>query len=220
MNIADILSTHLEDRPTREKIFFVPSFSIGRQIGEGLVRAGRNWINLRFVTTGTLADEIAGLTLVARGLRRLSGTRPRIFLHRSFDELRRAGKLPYFGRLELRPGLITAISHSLQDLRMAGLSSADLKAALFIDRRRGEELRLFLERYEDMLEVSGSFDGAGLLQEAVFLAPGYASKRDARYFCLETHILTEIEKDLITALAGDAVILVQRGHVTKTPPPR
>ncbi|MFH1946281.1 MAG: PD-(D/E)XK nuclease family protein [Acidobacteriota bacterium] len=220
MNIADILSTHLEDRPTREKIFFVPSFSIGRQIGEGLVRAGRNWINLRFVTTGTLADEIAGLTLVARGLRRLSGTRTRIFLHRSFDELRRAGKLPYFGRLELRPGLITAISHSLQDLRMAGLSSADLKAALFIDRRRGEELRLFLERYEDMLEVSGSFDGAGLLQEAVFLAPGYASKRDARYFCLETHILTEIEKDLITALAGDAVILVQRGHVTKTPPPR
>ena len=220
MNITESLSHHLEDNPTGEKIVFVPDFRIGRQIGDGLARIGRSWVNLRFVTTGTLADEIAGLALAGRGLRRLSGTRTRIFLHRSFDELRRAGKLPYFGRLELRPGLITAISRSLQDLRMAGLSSADLKAALFIDRRRGEELRLFLERYEDMLEVSGSFDGAGLLQDAVILSPDYASKRNARFFCLETHILNEIEKDLIMALAGDAVILVQRGHVTKTPPPR
>lgn len=220
MNIADYLSRHLEEQPTREKIFFVPDFRIGRQIGEGLALAGRSWINLRFVTTGTLADEIAGLTLAGRGHRRLSGTRARIFLHLTFDELRRAGQLLYFGRLELRPGLIAALLHSLRDLRLAGLSSGDLKPDLFIDPQKGKELHLFLERYEQMLDTSCSFDEAGLLQEAIFLAPDFAAKRDARYFCLETHILTELEKDFIKALAENDIILVQRGHVTKTPPPR
>ena len=53
--LADFCREHRLD----EKIFIVPSFSIGHQIGEALAGAGEGWVNLRFVTLPSLALEAA-----------------------------------------------------------------------------------------------------------------------------------------------------------------
>jgi ATP-dependent helicase/nuclease subunit B len=46
-----------------EKIFVVPSYQMGHQIGESLTRGGESWVNLRFATLPSLAQEYAGLDI-------------------------------------------------------------------------------------------------------------------------------------------------------------
>jgi hypothetical protein len=57
--LADFLSAHVLD----EKIFVVPSYQIGHQIGESLTKAGNSWVNLRFMTLPLLAHEVVGAEL-------------------------------------------------------------------------------------------------------------------------------------------------------------
>jgi len=56
----------------KEKIFIVPSYQLGHQIGEVLTSKGHSWVNLHFVTLPSLAQEIAGVELSTRGVRQIS----------------------------------------------------------------------------------------------------------------------------------------------------
>ena len=42
-----------------EKIFVVPSYQVGHQIGESLTKGGESWVNLRFATLPSMAQEYA-----------------------------------------------------------------------------------------------------------------------------------------------------------------
>ena len=53
----------LQSHVLEEKVFVVPSYRIGHQIGEALAAQGFSWINLRFVPLPALANEVAGETL-------------------------------------------------------------------------------------------------------------------------------------------------------------
>ena len=45
-----VLSEIIKQYPMDEKLLFVPSYSIGHQIGESLSRSGTSWINLKVKT--------------------------------------------------------------------------------------------------------------------------------------------------------------------------
>ena len=42
--LAGFCGGHLLD----EKVFVVPSYQVGHQIGESMTKAGHSWVNLRF----------------------------------------------------------------------------------------------------------------------------------------------------------------------------
>ena len=52
-----------------EKLLFVPSYSVGHQIGEVLSRSGTSWINLRVTTVSGYAHERVGLEIGSKGIR-------------------------------------------------------------------------------------------------------------------------------------------------------
>ncbi len=64
-----VLSEVIKENPLKEKLLFVPSYSIGHQIGEYLSRSGTSWINLRMTTVSGYAHERAGLELGSKGIR-------------------------------------------------------------------------------------------------------------------------------------------------------
>jgi hypothetical protein len=59
----EILSQICEKHRFDEKLLFVPSYSIGHQIGEYLAKTGRSWINLR-VTTNNSAPSLIAYTIL------------------------------------------------------------------------------------------------------------------------------------------------------------
>ena len=63
------LAEIIKGNPLIEKILFVPSYSIGHQIGECLSRSGTSWINLRVTTVSGYAQERVGLDLSSKGIR-------------------------------------------------------------------------------------------------------------------------------------------------------
>ena len=63
------LSEIIKRHPLEEKLLFVPSYSMGHQIGELLSRSGTSWINLRATTVSGYAHEVLALEIGAKGIR-------------------------------------------------------------------------------------------------------------------------------------------------------
>jgi len=211
-NLLNFLGRFCADHLLDEKIFIVPSYLTGHQIGEDLARSGSSWINLQFVTLPSLAVEIAGIELSSQGQQQISGTATRVLINRIFRELKEGSELVYYRDLEAQAGIIDAISRSIRDSRAAGIKSTDLNADQFIDKDKGRETQLILKRYEEELEAGKFFDTALLFQAASDTAKKGTSNPKRHYLCLQDQIFSKVERDFLNALTED-LILIPHGEV-------
>lgn len=227
-----------------EKIFVVPSFSVGHQIGEGLAAAGEGWVNLRFVTLPALALEIAAMELAALGKKQAGETDLLVLVDGLFRELKTDGRLEYFGTLHPTPGVARALRRAIQSLRLAKVRSVDLIPSAFKREEKARDVALLLGCYEKMLEERNILDRPGLYlfalrsiessRPAAPAIPEHARVRRtkgkqpaeprginaARLLCLEGHLLCGLERELLEAVAGPALVLVPRDHVAGLDRPR
>jgi RecB family exonuclease len=217
--LSDITDALAQD-PLGEKVFILPAFSAGHQIGEALAGAGVSWVNLRFLTLPSLALQAAGPSLAAAGFRSLTEAAARVRIHRILHDLRREDRLRYFGDLELKPGLIAAFHRSIGELRSAGISGDGLRHDHFFNRDKGRDWGLILERYEAMLEEGRFFDRAGLYRAAVSACTTRTDKTRGAYFCLDSQIFSTLEKEFLLSLAGDRLRVLARGIVHGLARPR
>jgi len=201
------LAGFCREHPLDEKIFIVPSFIVGRQIGEALAREAGSWINLRFVTAWTLAGEILERGAEAGAGRPMTSLAELALTDRLFRELHAAGELEYFGRAGVSLGLANALYRAIRDLRLAGLKSADVRPERFLVERKGRELALLVGRYELALEEDGLLDSAAFLAAAVREAER-TSFAPAWTLCPTDARLSRLERDLVRAAAGNRLVLV------------
>ena len=235
------LSNLIAAHPLTEKILVVPSFRTGHQIGEALAASGCSWINLRTATLSSLALDTAGAELAAAGVTRIPDMTSRLILNRILRELKAAGQLPFFGRLEIRSGIVSAIHRSLRELRLTGISGSDLKPESFIDPQKGHELGLILTRYEEELAASRQVDSAALYTEAIHLlekrrpphptssksehppessATSSASASAPLILRLENHVLLPLERTFLQTFAAGALRVIPEGRVFGLERPR
>jgi ATP-dependent helicase/nuclease subunit B len=132
--LSDFLRAHVLD----EKIFVVPSYQIGHQIGESLAVNGQSWVNLRFMTLPSLAHEVAGAELSRLKLKQITGAASLFLVEKIFRGLQGEGKLQYFGDLEISSGVVRAFRRSIAALRLAGLENKSLDAGKFINADQGK----------------------------------------------------------------------------------
>ncbi len=211
-----------------EKIIVVPSYRVGHQIGEGLAAQGVPWINLRFMTLPGLADAVAGPEIAARGWRQLTGAAALFLVERIFRDLKIKGELEYFDALETGSGIVKAVLASIRALRMAGVQADDIKAADFVDEKKGREVALFLKRFERELEGLCAVDLAGMYGLATELldrklrgeVPGRVDREDRLYLCFRDAALDPRGKEFLKKLAGDRLVWVPRGSVVGLEWPR
>src|SRR5215510_8134435 len=134
---------------TRCKWVFVPTHAIGRTLGERIALEGTNWLNLRFVTPLDVALRMGAPFLVERGVDPSEeGLGPALMMRLLLDLPIEGG---YFRPLADHPTMAQALWTTVRELRMAGVKSADLKAAAFESPAKHAELRQLLASYEQFL---------------------------------------------------------------------
>ncbi len=201
--LADFCSCHLLD----EKIFIVPSFQVGHQIGERLAKAGHSWINLRFVTSTSLAQQVVEDELSQSGIKQINASSSTILVDRIFHRLQDSGKLEYFGELTPSSGVIKAVYRAVYSLRMVGIKSEELKPEAFVSLKKGKEVQLLLRAYEGELKKKKLIDLPGLFSLAINQIENKID--DKRYFlCFKDLPLSQVEKTFITKIAGERLVLI------------
>lgn len=159
--LSDYCGAHILD----EKWVLAPSLRVGHQWLELVARQGRPVLNARVKSFQNLAHELAAPALQANGLAFLGRTQREVLVARSFAELCAAGG-GYLSSLAPSLSLIRTLARTLEDLRLAGLSPADLDPDAFEVPAKGREIRSLLSRYEKELQDRSLTDYAGLLELA------------------------------------------------------
>ena len=162
--IIQYLSRFFAEHQLEKKYLVVPSYQVGHQVGEALAKEGGSWVNLHFVTLPALAQKVVGAELSKRRTKFISSTGTFFLVDKIFRELKAQKKFTYFGEIEATTGIIQALRHSINALRMAGLRGRDLKASSFINERKGDEVILLLKAYEEELEKENLIDLPGLYE--------------------------------------------------------
>ena len=113
------LAGFCREHPLDDKVFVCPSFVVGRQVGEALAREAGSWINLRFVTSWTLAGEVLERSGKAGARRPMTGSAELALTDRLLRELCDAGEIGYFGNSERppTPGLADALHRAIRERR-------------------------------------------------------------------------------------------------------
>ena len=196
------LARFCRDHPLEEKIFVCPSFVAGRQIGEALAREAGSWINLRFVTLASLAQETAALELARLGKRLVGGSERLVLADTLFRELKDAGRLEYFDKLDPSPGVARALLRAVDSLRGEGYASERIDPGLFAVAAKGRDLRTILGRYERGLEDGGLIDLPGLWALAAEAAGGSRAAAEAAFLMPADVRLGSLEKAFLEAASG------------------
>ncbi|HYX20310.1 MAG TPA: hypothetical protein VFA98_05645, partial [Thermoanaerobaculia bacterium] len=187
------------DAPLTEKILVAPSRFVGHTLVERLAREGHPWMNLRVETVRTLALRLVEGDLAREGLHVLSRAQALALVEQACGECLSADG--YFAALRDRPGFHRAVQRTFEELRGAGISAADLPARAFTNRRKREELRRILARYEETLAASSWIDRADVARRALEASragrrlPGdvrYLSPRGLEHSSVEAALLAEI----------------------------
>ncbi len=158
--IRELCSSHVLE----EKWLLAPSYRVAFQWLERVALSGQPAVNVRLKTVPSLALELASPRMAAEGLSPLRRLGLELLV---YELLRRDRQITgYLSRLRASPGLAKAVSRSLLDLRLAGLSAKDLRARDFEASDKGKELIHLLRAYEEETRKRGLADYAETLRLA------------------------------------------------------
>ncbi len=165
--ILQELSGICDEHRFKEKLLFVPSYSVGHRIGEALARGGHAWINLRFTTVLGFAQEIAGLELAGDGIRLIDSRELFLIMEEIFRQDEKLnGPGAYFKGTSEVSGILKCLADSIHELRMDGFGPAAIDPTSFIVPEKGKALRRLLSGYEEFLARNRLVDEAGLITMA------------------------------------------------------
>ncbi len=209
--------------PTEEKIFIVPAITVGRQLGQALAEEAGAWLNFRFLSLPALALEILGTGSPADNRRLFSKEELLDIIESLICRLRAEDRLKYLkGGISAR-SLAGLVRRSLDDLRHAGIEARALDPGSFIVKEKGSDLVLLLEEYENDLKEANGRDLPGLYRAAMasLAARDGAGGADRPwYLSFEARCLPLLDRELLSALAADRLVLVPRDPVFGLDPVR
>lgn len=201
--LLEICRTH----KLREKILIAPSFCQGHQITETFVKGGGSYINLRMKTLTSLAHEIIDLDLAEASIAYLSETASQIIIEDLFNQIRE-NQDSYFHALEPKEGMVAALGDALRELRIAGIKADDISPEIFVNEKKGKEIKELFRKYESNLREKHYADDPAILTRAIEkLKAGNNASDKALYLFLSDVPYSPLEKIFINLLPGQKSIL-------------
>jgi len=149
-----------------EKWVIASSLRMGREWLDAVTRAGGVVLNARVKTLRTLALELAAPEMDRRGLTFLRGRRAEVLVGGLLSQVETAPGA-YLSALSASPGLTKTLQGALRDLRLAGLTSKELRRGAFEVESKGGQIAALLAAYEDKLAERKYADDASILELAI-----------------------------------------------------
>ena len=193
-----------------EKLLFVPSYSIGHQIGEDLARKKGSWINLRMTTVGGFAQELVGADMGKEGIRLIDSHEHFVIVEEVLREASLDQMGSYFEGAKDIPGIVRCLAETINELRMAGIRTENINPDTFLVPKKGREIMALLDSYEAFFTGTGRTDRAGLITRAIHKLQERQTFGPERLFMvLSDFTLTPIEKTLIQMAGGRNLWVIQ-----------
>ncbi|RQD74207.1 MAG: PD-(D/E)XK nuclease family protein [Candidatus Syntrophonatronum acetioxidans] len=180
------LAKACQDYRFKPKLLIVESYQQGHQLLTALAGEGVSWLNLVPVTPLDLAQEIWDRDPRAGDFQGIGPGQALFLVSEILDKMYSQSLLEYFSKLQGTDSLVDLLYGTLQELRMAGISSDQVKIESFVDEKKGRELKILLEEYEKTLEEEKLLDSAALYSRALdMLKKDKGSGRDNLYLLPE-----------------------------------
>src|SRR6266852_3847346 len=164
--LAEALAQVCREHLLAEKWLIAPSLRVGYQWLDAVAFGGQPVLNTRVNTLKGLAIDLAAAVLAERNLTVASVRCGAMVVDKIIGQLRQDGH-PFLSRLNPGTGIAQAFHATIDSIRLAGLSGADLAARHFEHSERGETLRAVLNEYVNRCHSSGLIDYTELLQIAI-----------------------------------------------------
>ncbi|MBX6331324.1 MAG: PD-(D/E)XK nuclease family protein [Gemmatimonadaceae bacterium] len=216
------LALATQEHPTDHKRLVGPDVNFGREWLITLARATGGWIGWEATTVRGIAEELAFVPLAERGVRGGSDVEIGALVNHAFDRARAAGRLgAHAVALERALGFRHAVRDAILELRVAGVSAADVRQCAEAGSPAAD-LPAILVEYERLLAEHHLTDPAGILRAAI-----EHFDREARYvldgpvFLAPSLALRGLPGQLVERLlAHGARVLAADPVIDLTPPSR
>lgn len=165
MKPVEVLIKHLEtickQHFLNEKILLVDSYMIGEQILRQYTQRNNYALNIKIKTIKDLA-----LDSTSNQQNQLMSNALGVHLvYNLLTELKPG--LNYFHELEITPTLSKSMYLTINQLRLAGYKSSNLSSEPFVSPKKGDDLKLILEAYEQLLHKHKLVDEADLYRSSL-----------------------------------------------------
>lgn len=181
------------------KWLVAPSYRVGHQWVESVVRNGQSIVNLRPTTLVRLALDLIGEELAEKDLTLASGAMGALVVDAAWSELKSDG---YLGRLQGSAELSAAVYQSLIALRLAGHSVREITGSHLEITAKAEDLAVLLAAYEEFLAKHALIDESDLLRRAIarLQAEPTAMGQDTLILVPEGLVVAGLDRSFLDAL--------------------
>lgn len=198
--ITDQLRRITEGHPVDEKLLVTAGAGTAQEavtIRDRLAAEGTPWIGFREATVADLCLRVAADRLDGEGLRMLPSSVQLFIVQELVAEHLLSEPDGYFSELDSTASVLHSARRTLEDLRGAGVTAADIEPNVFVSPDKGRALQRLLSAYEARLAEDGWLDSSGLIRvalgvladEGVRSAPVLCVLGDARLTALEAEVL-------------------------------
>lgn len=192
--LADEVNT---DR-TGKKVLLAESHKDGRQLMEQLARRGCQVLNLHVLTLQDLLQEALTQWQQHANVEWIESGDVWYWMRNQLKELQQNNQLHYYQDVVRSPGMVSAMSDAVTELRQGLILSDTLPPDSFINTPKYQDLKQILHQWETMLEQEQKADGFRVLQwlkeNEEIIEP------DTRYFMAPRSPLTRLEEELFITL--------------------
>lgn len=207
------LRSILNQHPLVEKVVITDNPIAMRGLLDALAREGVPWANVFCYTPAQLAERlVSDATFLPETA--ANSILVRLTIGHLLESLPAAQQ--YLGPSRSNPGTVEAVANAIYDLRMHGLSSADLRASGFTGSSRGLLLADILEAYEEHLAEADWHDEAELMRKAMSALEG--SSNTERLYLISTDLasggdLPQLKRQLLTSLPKEQVKVLPEAQI-------
>ncbi|MEI7752046.1 MAG: hypothetical protein WCJ71_08160, partial [Candidatus Omnitrophota bacterium] len=202
-----------------EKVLISPSYQAGQQLLGNLARAGISFINFHVATIPSLASGIAEALIATGGLKRLPASAIGIVIEDIFNGLSDSKSLSYFQKHPINMGIIRALSRTISELRLCGISSSNIPQNCFPSPAKEKDIRALLSEYEAVMGKWNFLDDAGLIALALDLINKGETPGGKKYYIQSSYALRGLEREFIEKLCGGSLTVLPDDAVVSLPRP-
>ncbi len=203
------LGLYCKEHLLSEKFLVCPSLRTGQTWLDRTALLQNPVINVRLRTLKGLAFELADNHLRENNLKPINQSQALIMMNEVMSRLG-TFETSYFSGARVSISLISGLIHTIETIRLAGLTAEKIKPEDFDVLEKGKNIQFVLAEYENALKRVGMVDYADILKLAIQqTAEKFQASADRFILFPDDTDNTRLEKDFLNAVPPESLLILE-----------